>query len=71
MDKLISKYGIRVFIKLAKIKCYKIINDLIVYRRKQKLVRRHLSFGTGFKKKCAYIKTIYDWSTRLKIMKLQ
>ena len=56
MDKLISKYGIRVFIKLAKIKCYKIINDLIVYRRKQKLVRRHLSFGTGFKKNVLILK---------------
>ena len=71
MDKLISKYGIRVLIKLAKIQCYKIINALIAYRRKQNFIRRHLSFGTKFKKKCVYIKTIYDWSTRLKIMKLQ
>ena len=56
MDKLISKYGIRVFIKLAKIKCYKIINDLIIYRRKQKLVRRHLSLGLDSKKNVLILK---------------
>ena len=70
MDKLISKYKIRVLIKLAKIHCYKIINALMSYRQKQNFIRRHLFFGTKLKK-CVYTKTIYDWSTRLKIMKLQ
>ena len=55
MDKLISKYGIRVLIKLAKIQCYKIINAPIAYRRKPNLIRRHLFSGTKFKKKFVYI----------------
>ena len=71
MDQLISKYGIRILIKLAKIQCYKIINALLIYKRKQNFIRRYFSFGTKFKKKCVYRKTIYDWDTRLKIMKLQ
>ena len=34
LDQLISKYGMRVLIKLAKIHCYKIINALLAYKRK-------------------------------------
>ena len=71
MDQLISKYGMRILIKLAKIQCYKIINALTAYRRKQNFIRKNFSIGTKVKKKCVYTKNIYVFETRLKIMKLQ
>ena len=70
-DKLITRFGIRFLVKLAKIKCNKIISALFGYKRRMSFMRKHFSFGTKFKKKCVYTKNIYEWLTRLKIIKLQ
>ena len=70
-DKLTSRYGIRILIKLAKIKCRKIINAFKKYHRKMDFLRKNYSVSTKLKKKCVFTRNIYEWLTRLKIMKLQ
>ena len=70
-DKLIARFGIRFFVKLAKIKCNKIINALFRYKRRMNFIRKNYSFGTKVKAKCVYTKKIYDWLTHIKIIKLQ
>ena len=70
-DKLVTRFGIRFLVKLAKIQCNKIINALIRYLSRINFIRRHYSFGTRLKKKCVYTRDIYDWITQLKIIKLQ
>ena len=71
LDKMIPRFGIRILIKLAKIKCDKIIDALSRYNRRQKYIRTNFSISTKLKRKCCYIKEIYDWGTRIKILKLQ
>ena len=71
IDKLFTRFGYRVLIKLAKIQCRKIINAFIRYKRRQNYLRKHYSFGSKFKKKCVYTREIYEYITRLKIIKLQ
>ena len=70
-DKLIPRFGIKILIKLAKIKSDKIIDVLSRYSRKMKYLRTNFSISTKLKRKCCYTKEIYDWKTRLKILKLQ
>ena len=70
-DKLMSRYGIRILIKLAKIKCKKIINAFKRYHKKMEFLRKNYSVSTKFKKKCVFTRNIYEWLTRIKIMKLQ
>ena len=70
-DKLISRFGIRLLIKLAKIKCNKIISALIRYKNRMNYLRKNFSIGSKFKRKCVYTKDIYEFLTRLKIIKLQ
>ena len=70
-DKLTSRYGIRILIKLAKIKCRKIINAFKKYHRKMDFLRKNYSVSTKLKKKCVFTRNIFEWLTRLKLMKLQ
>ena len=70
-DKIIPRFGIKTLIKLAQIKNNKIINALSRFNKKQKFIRENYSLSTKIKKKCCYTKEIYDWATRIKILKLQ
>ena len=70
-EKLISRYGIKFLIKLAKIQCNKIIRAFIRFRIRQDYLRQFNSIGSKIKKKCVYTRNIYEWLTRLKILKLQ
>ena len=70
-DKLIPRFGIKTLIKMSKIENNKIINALTRYYKKQKFMRENFSLSTKLNKKCCYTKEIYDWNTRLKILKLQ
>ena len=71
IDKLVSRFGIRFLVKLSKIQCNKIIYALRRYLNRMNFIRHHYSFGTKLKKKCVFTKEIYEWITRLKIIKLQ
>ena len=70
-DKIIPTFGISTLIKLTKIKNNKIINALSRFKQKQKYLRDNYSLSTKINKKCCYTKESYEWSTRLKLEKLQ
>ena len=70
-NNLITRFGFRILIKLAKIQCNKIINAFTGYRARQNFIRKHYSLGTKLKKKCVYTREFYEYLTRLKIIKLQ
>ena len=70
-NQLITRFGFRILIKLAKIQCNKIINALAGYRARQNFIRIHYSLGTQIKMKCVYTRDIFEYLTRLKIIKLQ
>ena len=70
-DKIIPRFGIKALIKMSKIENNKIINALSRHYKKQKFIRENFSLSTKINKKCCYTKEIYDWNTRLKILKLQ
>ena len=70
-EKLITRYGIRILIKLAKIQNNKIIRALLRYKIRQNYIRQNYSISTKYKRKCVYTRSIYEWLTRLKIIKLQ
>ena len=70
-DKIIPRFGIKTLIDLAKIKNSKIINALSRFQKKQKFKRENFSASTNFYKKCCYTKKIFDFCTKLKILKLQ
>ena len=70
-DKIIPRFGIKTLIELAKIKNNKIINALSRFFKKQKIKRENFSASTNYNKKCCYTKEIFDFYTKLKIIKLQ
>ena len=70
-EKMIPQFGILTLIKLAKIKNNKIINALSKFRKDQILKRERYSLSTIKKKKCCYTKELFDYKTKLKILKLQ
>ena len=70
-DKIIPRFGIRTIIKMAKIQNNKIINALSRFYKKQKFIRENFSLSTKLNKKCCFTKDIFDYNTRLKILKIQ
>ena len=70
-DKLIPRFGIRTLIKMSQIQNNKIINALSRFSKKQKFIRDNYSLSTKLNKKCCFTKEIFDYNTKLKIIKLQ
>ena len=71
IDKMIKRFGIKILIKLAQNKNNIIINALRRFLKKQKFLRENFSISTRLNQKCCYTKDIYEWLTRIKILKLQ
>ena len=70
-NKLIPRFGIHTLIKLAQIRNNKIINALSQFHKKQKTLKDNYSLSTKIKKRCCFTKEIFEYKTKLKILKLQ
>ena len=70
-EKIVPRFGIRTLVKLSKIKNNKIINALSRFSKRQKFIRENYSLSTKLNKRCCYTKEIFDWNTRMKILKIQ